>query len=105
MSDIPLPSVPPPISPAKSVIPPAQGEVITSSLTGNTYTMGDKIGEGFFGVVYSCVDIWGNDLAAKVLKPTGTYDLVKSSALAELRKLLILRHPHITYVFDAFEFR
>src|SRR3990172_11787 len=102
MSDIPLPSVPPPIPTAKSVIPPAQGEVITSSLTGNTYTMGDKIGEGFFGVVYSCVDIWGNDLAAKVLKPTGTYDTVRASAEAELQKLLELRHPNITYAYDAF---
>jgi len=67
--------------------------------------MGEKIGEGFFGVVYSCLDIWGNDLAAKVLKPIGTYEKVRSSAEAELRKLALLRHPHVTYVYDAFEFR
>lgn len=100
-----LSSIPPSMLPEKRVIPPAQGEVITSLSTKNSYTMGDKIGEGFFGVVYSCVDIWGNDLAAKVLKATGSYDAVKASAGAELQKLLVLRHPHITYVFDAFEVR
>ena len=87
------------------VVAPTPGEVITSLATSNSYTMGDKIGEGYFGVVYSCLDVWGNELAAKVLKPTGTYEKVRSSATAELGKLLVLRHPHITYVFDAFEFR
>ena len=91
--------------PEKRVIPPAKGEVITSLSTSNSYTMGDQIGEGFFGTVYSCVDIWNNDLAAKVLKPIGTYEKVKASALAELQKLALLRHPYITYIFDAFEFR
>ncbi|MBX7184410.1 MAG: protein kinase [Vicinamibacteria bacterium] len=67
--------------------------------------MGERIGEGHFGVVYSCVDVWGNDLAAKVLKPTGSYEKVKASAEAELLKLVALRHPNVTYVFDAFEYR
>jgi hypothetical protein len=31
--------------------------------------MGDKIGEGHFGLVYSCVDDWNNTLAAKVMSP------------------------------------
>jgi serine/threonine-protein kinase len=87
------------------VVPPISGEVITSLANGNSYTIGEKIGEGFFGVVYSCVDIWGNALAAKILKPKGTYDSIRASAMAELQKLLVLRHPHITYVFDAFEYR
>jgi serine/threonine protein kinase len=87
------------------VIPPQPGEVITSLATGNSYTMGTQIGEGSFGVVFSCDDIWGNNLAAKVLKPTGTYEKVRASAEAELGKLLALRHPNITYVFDAFEYR
>ena len=66
-------------------VPPQPGEVITSLATGNTYTMGEQIGEGNFGVVYSCVDVWENDLAAKVLKPIATYNHVKASAEAELR--------------------
>lgn len=94
-----------PAPPAKSVVWPAPGETITSFATGNTYTIGDKIGEGFFGSVFACVDMWNNDLAAKVLKPNGTYEHVRSSAQAELQKLLALRHPNITYIHDAFEFR
>lgn len=91
--------------PAQFVVPPTDGEVITSEATGNTYTMGHQIGEGHFGLVYSCVDVWKNSLAAKVLKPLGPYEKVKASAESELTKLLHLRHPHITYVYDAFEFR
>lgn len=105
MSEITLPSILSPDPPAKKAVPPSLGEVITSLATGNTYTMGERIGEGNFGVVFSCSDVWGNDLAAKVLKPIGTYDHVKASAEAELGKLKVLRHPNITYIFDAFEFR
>lgn len=93
------------VVPVKRIVHPQQGEVITSMATGNTYTMGPKIGEGNFGIVYLCQDVWNNDLAAKVLKPIGTYDYVKASAEAELAKLLQLRNPYITYVYDAFEFR
>lgn len=73
--------------------------------TGNTYTIDGKIGEGSFGIVYACTDAWNNDLAVKVLKPLGTYEAVKASAEAELVKLMTLRNPYITYVYDAFEFR
>ena len=105
MPESPSPTPPPVAPPAKGVTPPTSGEVITSEATGNTYTMGEQIGEGHFGLVYSCVDIWKNNLAAKVLKPIGAYEKVKTSASAEIQKLVLLRHPHITYVFDAFEFR
>lgn len=94
-----------PLSAPKKPVAPAPGEVITSLATGNTYTMGDKIGEGAFGLVYGCRDVWNNDLAAKVLKPTNTYEAVKAAAEAEITKLLQLRNPYITYVFDAFEYR
>ncbi len=105
MSEPAVSPIPPAGPPAKRVIPPTPGEVITSLATGNSYTMGEQIGEGYFGLVYSCFDVWNNNLAAKVMKPLGPYEKVKASAEAELRKLLQLRHPHITYVFDAFEFR
>ncbi len=94
-----------PAPPTKTPTPPAPGEVITSELTGNSYTMRHPIGEGSFGVVYECEDGWNNRLAAKVLKPTKSYEEVKASAQAELQKLFQLRHPFVTYVFDAFEFR
>jgi len=94
-----------PTPPEKRVIPPSPGEVITSLRTHNTFTMGEPIGEGNFGVVYECTDVWNNSLAAKILKPIGTYDAVRASAEAEITKLLTLRHPFVTYVFDAFEYR
>ena len=101
----PLPPAPPSQLPLKMCVQPAQGEVITSAATGSTYTIGGKIGEGSFGIVYSCQDDWENELAVKVLKPVGTYERVKASAQAEIEKLFYLRHPHITYVYDAFEYR
>ena len=89
----------------KQVVNPAPGEMITSFLTGNTYTIGAQIGEGHFGVVFACTDLWQNELAAKVLKPISTYEDVKTRAEAEFKKLLLVRNPFITFVFDAFEYR
>lgn len=105
MTEFPKPSFQIPALPEKVVTQPSLGEVITSLLTGNSYTMGEKIGEGNFGIVYACKDVWENDLAAKVLKATGTYEKVRASAEAEFEKLLQLRNPYITFVYDAFEFR
>ncbi|HEX6502142.1 MAG TPA: protein kinase [Terriglobales bacterium] len=95
----PAPSATPP---AALVIPPNPGETITSEVTGNTYTMGEKIGEGFFGLVYGCVDIWRNQLAVKVLKGHAPYQVIEAAARAEFGKLVLLRNPYVTYVFDAF---
>jgi serine/threonine protein kinase len=116
MSNTPAPQPPNPAAitapgpapvqmPLKICIQPTAGEVITSLRTGVSYTIGDKIGEGHFGIVYACTDGWANDLAVKVLKPIGSYEKVKASAEAEFLELLTFRHPKITYIFDAFEFR
>lgn len=103
------PSSPVPTSlpgpPVNWVTPPTAGEVITSVRSGIRYTMGEKIGEGNFGLVYGCVDVWNNNLAAKVMKPLGPREKVRAATEAEIGKLLYLRHPHITYVYDAFEYR
>lgn len=85
-------------------IPPFKGLVITSINTKTTYQIGDYLGEGSFGTVYEATDVWKNDLAVKVLKPNGTYEQVQKAANNEFKKLLTLRHPNVTYVFDAFEF-
>ncbi len=85
--------------------PPTQGEQITSTATGNTYQIGKELGNGNFGVVYECTDTWENELAVKVLKPQGTYEAIRENAIAEYQKLMLLRHPQITYVHDAFEYR
>src|SRR3954463_15391778 len=107
MDEISKPEPVAPISPAETppaalVVPPNPGEAITSELTGNTYTMGQKVGEGYFGLVFSCVDIWNNNLAVKILKGHAPYQVIEAAAQAEFAKLILLRHPHITYVFDAF---
>ena len=36
----------------KEVVQPSLGDTITSLSTGNTYTIGQRIGEGGFGIVY-----------------------------------------------------
>lgn len=95
----------PPAPAVKTFVLPQPGEVITSSWTNSTYTMGDRIGGGHFSDVFACQDVWGNDLAAKVLKPHGTYEQVRDNAVAEVEKLRQLRNPYVTFVFDAFEFR
>ncbi len=100
-----VPANPLPPAETKVCVYPLPGETVTSQQTGNTYVIGDRIGEGNFSIVYSCRDTWNNELAAKVLKPHGTYEKVRGSAIAELQKLVMLRHPNITYIYDAFEFR
>jgi serine/threonine-protein kinase len=72
---------------------------------GHTYRIGTLLGTGAFGAVYSCTDEWGNDLVAKVLLPNRSYEDVKQSWLFELNQLVTLRHPNITYVHKAFEWR
>jgi serine/threonine protein kinase len=97
-------STPAAVPPVEPVLPTA-GEAITSGLTGCTYTIGEPIGQGSFGIVYECVDDWNNRLAAKVLKPTKPHDEVQAAARAEITKLIEVRHPQITYFYDTFEYR
>lgn len=91
--------------PFQQFTPPDHGTSIISEATGTTYTIGDLIDEGSFGFVYQAEDIWGNKLAAKILKPRGTYEEIKGAAFQEFTKLLQLRHPNVTHVHDAFEYR
>lgn len=94
-----------PAPPQKIFVPPTPGESILSLQSKITYTMGERIGEGHFGIVYACRDEWNNQLAAKVMKPIFTYEHVSRAANEELQKLFAVRHPFITYVYDAFEYR
>jgi len=82
---------------------PKAGLSITSEVTGNTYVIGNVIGEGGFGVVFECEDVWRNKLVAKILKPRPQDKDSDESAVDELNKLLHVRHPNITHVFDAFK--
>ena len=48
---------------------PRPGERIDCKETHNSFVIGEMIGEGNFSKVYSAIDVWGNDVAVKVLKP------------------------------------
>lgn len=91
-----------PSRPPQSIRIPSMGDVI--SWNDHTFVLGDEVGEGNFGKVYECTDEWGNELVAKVLLPKGrSYDEVRDEWGRELRNLVNLRHPNITFVRAAFE--
>jgi serine/threonine-protein kinase len=80
---------------------PKPGDLINCE--GRLYRLGNYLGEGYYGAVYECTDDWSNRLVAKVLLPKKTYEGVREDWLRELKALTELRHPHITFVHDAFE--
>jgi serine/threonine protein kinase len=85
---------------------PMDGEVVTSTKTDVTYRIRYLIGEGTFSYVYLATDSWQNDVAIKIIKPNDrAYPAIRDSALNEFLRLLAFRHPNVTYVYDAFEYR
>ena len=83
---------------------PTPGEHILCD--GRNYWLGQFIANGHFGAVFECTDDWSNRLVAKVLVPRGqAYDEVRAQWLRELNNLQSLRHPYVTYIYDAFEYR
>ena len=80
---------------------PIEGEMIHNGNAG-VYFIGDHIGSGSFGDVYECTDEWSNALVAKVLKPGAPFEQVKQQWESEVTNLARLRHPNITYIYDAF---
>jgi len=83
---------------------PVRGEVIVNNE--RRYFIGEPIGKGGFGMVYECNDDWGNALVAKILLPHDkSYREVRKIWQDELQKLLVMRHPNITFVYDAFEYQ
>jgi len=94
----------PPVAPPVAFVMPIQGEKIVCDNT--NYYIGACIGKGAFGTVYECTDDWGNRLVAKVLAPINKpYWMVRDEWSKELTNLQILRHPNITYIHKAFEYR
>ncbi len=81
---------------------PQTGEVIEHGP--NRYLIGEGLGRGSYGATYACTDQWSNALVVKVLVPNRqTYEQVRVNWQREITSLLTLRHPNITYVYDAFE--
>ena len=86
----------------KVFIPPVVGQTIAQP--GANYVIGRHLGQGYFGAVFECTDDWGNELVAKVFLPRDQpYEAVRANWMRELECLVHLRHPHVTYVYDAFE--
>lgn len=84
--------------------PPATGESIL--IDGHYYFIGAEIGKGAFGTVYECSDEWRNRLVAKVLMPRDRpYDEIKDNWNSEIQKLLALRHPNVTFIHNACEYK
>jgi serine/threonine-protein kinase len=100
-----VPGVPPlPPVPPKATVPPRNGEKIYCD--GNCYYIGELINTGGFGAAYKCTDDWGNSLVAKMILPQNrAYERVRKEWLAEFSNLRHLRHPNITYIHQAFEYR
>jgi serine/threonine-protein kinase len=89
---------------ARKFTPPREGEVI--QYQGCNYYLGKYVGQGSWGAIYHCTDDWENELVAKILVPRDrTYEDVREGWIKELRNLVKLRHPNITFVYDAFEYR
>ena len=81
---------------------PKAGEAIENGR--NRYWIGELLGHGAFGATYACVDQWNNSLVVKVHVPRGqSYQQVRLNWERELHSLFRLRHPNITYLYDAFE--
>lgn len=78
-----------------------RGNMIRNGSNG-VYFMGEYIGEGSYGDVYECTDEWANPLVAKVLKPSGSFEEVRRQWESEVNNLSRMRHPNITYIYDAF---
>jgi serine/threonine-protein kinase len=80
---------------------PVRGQMITNGSNG-IYFIGEFIGSGSYGDVYECTDEWANALVAKVLKPAAPFEQVRKQWEGEVRTLMRMRHPNITYIHDAF---
>lgn len=96
------------VAPAPALVrrftPPVPGDVIPRDP--NRYTIGAQLGAGAFGSVWECTDRWGNHLVAKVVLPNDLpFEAVRSKWTRETGVLLHLRHPNITFLHDAFQYR
>jgi len=92
------------VQPPRQFVPPMVGETITCNYV--NYHIGQQIGQGAFGAVYECTDDWSNRLVAKVLLPHNRpYEQVKEEWWHEINNLKQLRHPNITFLHQAFEYR
>lgn len=81
---------------------PTPGVTITTD-PGLVYTIGQPIDQGGYALVFEGADEFGNQVALKVLKPTGRlFSEVQGQWDRERALFLQLRHPNVVTIFDAF---
>lgn len=81
---------------------PAPGDVI-SSMRGNYHVRG-LVGQGRYGSVYEVLGPFDQRYALKLLVPANRhYAEVQGEWRREAERLLLLRHPGVVYLYDAFE--
>jgi serine/threonine-protein kinase len=82
---------------------PAPGGAVHSP-RGTSYLLGDLMGEGAFGAVFSCLGPFDQPFALKMFRPgERPYSEVRAEWQKEAERLYRLRHPNVVYVFDYFE--
>ncbi|HEU4409993.1 MAG TPA: protein kinase [Polyangiaceae bacterium] len=81
---------------------PAPGDVI-SSMRGS-YHVRAMVGQGRYGTVYEALGPFDQRYALKLLVPANRqYAEVQGEWRREAERLLLLRHPGVVYLYDAFE--
>jgi serine/threonine-protein kinase len=87
---------------APSIRYPAPGDVITSMR--GVYHVRALVGQGRYGTVYEALGPFDQRYALKLLVPANRhYAEVQGEWRREAERLLLLRHPGVIYLHDAFE--
>jgi serine/threonine-protein kinase len=81
---------------------PQIGAVLTSK-RGN-YVVQAIIGTGEFGAVYECAGPFDQLCAVKMIRPANRpYNEVYAEWAREVQRMMLLRHPNVVFIYDAFE--
>ncbi|WP_394838798.1 serine/threonine protein kinase [Pendulispora rubella] len=95
-------TTPPMPMPRITVQYPQVGAVLTSA-RGN-YEVRSIVGSGEFGAVYECVGPFDQVYAVKMIRPANRpHGEVHAEWAREVQRLMLLRHPNVVFIYDAFE--
>lgn len=97
-----MPAVRPQAGPPTQVRFPAPGDVLSSARGG--YHVTRALGKGAYGAVYEAIGPFDQRYALKLIVPANRpYAEVQAEWARESQRLLVLRHPNVVYMHDAFE--